>query len=646
MFPTEREMEKEIRKAWVWILPTIVLIGIILVGLVSYARTYEHRVLPGVHIGSISIGGMEQSDLTAFLHTMEEKISKEGVSFSFDINNRHEQFTLLPGIVSDGNILDYLVIDVDAETERLLSYGKEGNAFVRAWRALASRIARPHLVLEHAAVNTDDLLEAVTDEIEPFSQPPRNAGIQIDTTVPVSYTMTTATPGIVFNLSRIAEESETAWRELAVPEIVIPVTQEDPTIWEQDLDPVLDRIESFIEQGPVDVAYTDSHSKRDYTWVLTTKDIGAWIEPQKNDEGQIVLGLKKDNVTSFLEDRGGSTVNRSAKNAKFEIGSDGKVSEFQGSRPGVALKIDETYDAINNALRKRTDHDEGTPREVAVVTEEVEPETKTGDVNDLGIKEVLGVGYSNFSGSPRNRIKNIQFAINNKLNGLLIKPDEEFSLIKALEPFTLEEGYLPELVIKGDEIKPEVAGGLCQIGSTMFRAAMNSGMPITQRRNHSLVVSYYNDHRNGLPGTDATIYDPAPDFRFKNDTGHYMLLTTDVNLQKRDIYFTLWGTSDGREASYTKPTVSRWIPAGEPKEVETTGLKPGERECQSAHTGAVASFIYKRTLPDGEVVDRVFESYYRPLPRICLVGVDETPEEIPDFIVEDLGLAPATTETE
>ena len=58
---------------------------------------------------------------------------------------------------------------------------------------------------------------------------------------------------------------------------------------------------------------------------------------------------------------------------------------------------------------------------------------------------------------------------------------------------------------------------MCQIGTTLFRMAMNSGMPITERRNHSLVVHYYQDPVNGNPGTDATVYDPLIDFKFKND---------------------------------------------------------------------------------------------------------------------------------
>ena len=80
---------------------------------------------------------------------------------------------------------------------------------------------------------------------------------------------------------------------------------------------------------------------------------------------------------------------------------------------------------------------------------------------------------------------------------------------------------------------------------------MNSGMPIVERRSHSLAVSYYFDPENGNPRTDATIYEPSPDFKFLNDTGYYILIATDVNTINGQLTFTLWGTSDGRQGSYS-----------------------------------------------------------------------------------------------
>jgi vancomycin resistance protein YoaR len=136
------------------------------------------------------------------------------------------------------------------------------------------------------------------------------------------------------------------------------------------------------------------------------------------------------------------------------------------------------------------------------------------------------------------------------------------------------------------------------------------------------VVSYYNDPANGNPGTDATIYEPYPDFKFTNDTGHFILFEAEMLEEKQELHFTFWGTSDGREGSYTPPVVLRWIPTGEPKRVETLDLPPGKEECQAAHVGADTTFTYHVTKSDGSVEKRVFESHYRPIPQICLVGVE------------------------
>ena len=576
-----QEETSKLRKIWVWVVLVFVLLGIVSVGIVAYASTYENRVLPGVHIGSIMVGGMERAELTEYLHTMQDKLSKEGISFSFDAEGKNNEFTIYPGIIEDENIVDLVYIDIDNEVERLLTYQKEGNPLTRALSTGFSRVWGPRLELENVVLNTEVLSSSLEEKLEPYQTPPKDAGIRIDSIVPVTYTLTTSSVGTVFDLSKTNEQIIESWSVLGSPEIGISVATEHPTLKIEDIEPVTNRIESFIDQGSLDVAYTDAHSKRDYVWKITTKKISEWIEPQWKDVDDLALGLNKEKVISFLEQNATPQVNREPKSAKFKVGSGGKVKEFQGSRTGVSIDLDETYNKINLAMQERVLHDEGVSREVSIVTEQVEPEVRTGEVNDLGINEVLGVGYSNFSGSPHNRIKNISFAVNQKLNGLLIKPDEEFSLLNALKPFTIEGGYLPELVIKGDEIKPEVAGGLCQIGSTMFRAAMNSGLKITQRRNHSLVVNYYNDHRNGLPGTDATIYDPAPDLRFKNDTGNYILLTTEIDMAKKDIYFTLWGTSDGREGYYSEPVVTKWLPTGPTKTVETTTIAPGKQKCQS-----------------------------------------------------------------
>jgi vancomycin resistance protein YoaR len=309
---------------------------------------------------------------------------------------------------------------------------------------------------------------------------------------------------------------------------------------------------------------------------------------------------------------------KAPENAVFKMEGD-KVVEFKASTNGLKIDIDKTYQDINTLFVTRSQPGIVATGTIRVAVIQVEPEVKTADVNNLGITDIIGIGISTFKDSHNNRIRNIANAVK-RLNGSLIKPGEEFSANHYAGPYTAANGFLPEAVIKGDEIKNEIGGGMCQIGTTLFRMAMNSGMDITERRNHSLVVSYYADPVNGNPGTDATLYEPILDLKFKNDTGNYLLLQTDIDYKKQQLTFTLWGKPDGRSGSYTHPIVERWIGAGAPQMVETDTLPPGKEKCQSGFRGAVARFSYTRTTPSGEKIERVFESYYRPLPRICLVG--------------------------
>ncbi len=175
-------------------------------------------------------------------------------------------------------------------------------------------------------------------------------------------------------------------------------------------------------------------------------------------------------------------------------------------------------------------------------------------------------------------------------------------------------GWLPELVIKGNETKPEYGGGLCQIGTTAFRGALNVGLPIVERRNHSYRVRYYEP-----AGTDATLYDPKPDFRFRNDMAHPVLINAYSSGTK--VVFEFWGTKDGRVADPIKPRIFNIVQPPPMKLIETTDLPPGQKKCtESAHAGATAEFTYTVTYPNGEVKSEVFRSHYRPWQAVCLVG--------------------------
>jgi vancomycin resistance protein YoaR len=257
-----------------------------------------------------------------------------------------------------------------------------------------------------------------------------------------------------------------------------------------------------------------------------------------------------------------------------------------------------------------------TSSQIKLVVETQPALVSAGDINNFGIKEIIGVGTSNFAGSPANRRHNIKVGAA-AVNGALIKPGEEFSLLKTLGEVASSTGYLPELVIKEGKTVPEYGGGLCQIGTTVFRSTVASGLPVTLRRNHSYRVQYYEP-----AGTYATIYNPWPDYRFINDMPTYILIQT--KFSGDNLSFEFWGTKDGRQAENTKPTIYNIVKPEPAKIIETIDLKPGEKKCtEHAHNGADAYFDYKVTYLNGEVKEKRFSSHYVPWQEVCLLGVDK-----------------------
>ncbi|MDQ5970336.1 MAG: hypothetical protein QG603_113, partial [Patescibacteria group bacterium] len=372
-------------------------------------------------------------------------------------------------------------------------------------------------------------------------------------------------------------------------------------------------IEKFRNQILATVSQGDlSSSYDDEAITINNADWRQWLQVKYN-KNKAYLGFDVEKIKKYFDDKGLSEdIEVLVQDAKFKL-ANGKVSEFMESREGKMIDWLKTTTELEKIISDNK-------KEFKIVVEIVQPKVMNSEVNDLGIGALLGTGESDFKGSPPNRVHNIGVGAQT-LNGLLINPGEEFSLITALGDIDGESGYKQELVIKGNKTIPEYGGGLCQIGTTVFRAALGTGLPIKERRNHSYRVSYYEP-----AGMDATIYDPKPDLRFLNDTGNYILIQSRIEDTK--IYFDFWGTSDGRVATTTKPLVYNLVSPPARREVKTTDLKPGQRRCtESAHTGADTKFDYSVLYPgQSEPIKETFYSHYIPWQEVCLIGA--TQEEI------------------
>ena len=181
-------------------------------------------------------------------------------------------------------------------------------------------------------------------------------------------------------------------------------------------------------------------------------------------------------------------------------------------------------------------------------------------------------------------------------------------------------GYYKELVITNNETKPEYGGGLCQVSSTMYRAVLYGGLPVVARTEHSYAVSYY-AYPSGY-GLDATIYQPAPDLKFTNDTGSYILIQS--YSEGTSAYFKFYGTDDGRTVIMDGPYYSNRVGAPADIIVYTTELAAGETQKKdSAHNGFDATWYRTIIGSDGTEETETIFSHYQAWPAKYLVGIAE-----------------------
>ncbi len=367
------------------------------------------------------------------------------------------------------------------------------------------------------------------------------------------------------NIENIKEDIKSSYAFLYSENIEIPVVKIHPKIKSKD---VLEAQKDALQliSKPIVLKYGQEK------WEITTFDIASWIKfvqkekivPKQETITQsydldvyinkirnaskykslriyiprstLESEVDQDKLREYITDLAENTINISPTNASLGVSGD-KVIVLASEKKGRSLQIDDTIDKINDCLS------DDKNREIKVLIFEEKAEVRADNLEELGLVGLLGRGTSNFAGSPSNRIHNIKVGAAS-CHGVIIKPDEVFSLAETLGEIDASTGYLPELVIKEHKTIPEYGGGLCQVATTCFRAALNSSLPILERTNHAYIVQYY-----APTGTDATIYPPHPDVRFENDTGYYILIQTSVS--GNNLIFDFYGTGGTRSSKFS-----------------------------------------------------------------------------------------------
>lgn len=213
------------------------------------------------------------------------------------------------------------------------------------------------------------------------------------------------------------------------------------------------------------------------------------------------------------------------------------------------------------------------------------------------IQDVLGTFSTDFSSSSRARATNLQVG-SSKINGRVLMPGETLSGYECMQPFTTANGYATAAAYENGQVVDSVGGGVCQIATTLYNAALFAELEITQRQNHSMIVTYV------PPSNDAAIAGTYKDIKVTNpyDTPIYV----EGGTSGRTLTFTIYG-KETRPANRTLKFQSETLSvhgAGDPITKVDPSLAPGARvRVQSAHQG-LKSRLWKCVYIDGVETER------------------------------------------
>jgi len=370
----------------------------------------------------------------------------------------------------------------------------------------------------------------------------------------------------------------------------------------------------YDEEMLADQAYSIARSGNFFSDIYLSFESylhGITLSPAYHYSDQELQSL----ITKFQK-----AINVDPVNARFTY-NNGRVTEFKTAKVGKSVSVAGITDYMQNKSVPHLLSGSGNLINVPMPIETLKPDVSSSQANSMGIAERIGIGTSLFHGSIANRIFNIQLAVS-RLNGILIKPGESFSFDNAVGDISSLTGYKQAYVIQNGRTVLGDGGGICQVSTTFFRAILNAGMPVLERHPHAYRVHYYEE--DSAPGIDAAIYTPTVDLKFKNDSGHYILVQAFADIENEQLTFELYGTSDGRISHVSTPVILSQSPAPEPLYQDDPTLPKGQvKQVDFAAGGANVYFTYSVTKNGKEIISDKFSSNYRPWQAIFLRGTKE-----------------------
>ncbi|OOZ83659.1 VanW family protein [Bacillus cereus] len=355
--------------------------------------------------------------------------------------------------------------------------------------------------------------------------------------------------------------------------------------------------QKITELDQKSLTYIFQNDKQTYTW----KDLGVNYKEKdiidkifKEQEGNVINRykmrkqaendeLKRDykltpqlNTTayeSFIKDK----YNEILKNpVNAELSIEGTTVNISQSQNGEKIDKGKLTDLTKQAITSGTS-------DITLPVTLLKPERSTEDIQKMGIKEVIAEYSTPMAGRNGNQSFNVNKSANT-LSGVIVAPDETFSFNGRVGVTDAAHGYKSAAVFSQGKVIQSAGGGVCQVSSTLYSAALRADLGIVSRSNHSMPVNY-------LPlGQDAAVADYGPDLKFKNNTGNHIYIQAFSN--GGSITTRIFGTNTGKNVEVSSQVISR------------TNDK-------------ITAVTYKKVTQNGEVISngQISKSVYKSAPK-------------------------------
>ena len=566
-------------------LATLITLLILFTVLLLYNLIYFQKNYPGVYIANLPMSGKSrQETITELTRNITQPV------FIYLLYNS-QVFEV------DLQTFDFYY-DFDETSQLAYKVGRSGNIF----KDITSRILLPVNNINIglvAKLNEDKLNEYFSIISQDITQKPTYPDIK---TINGEINIDKGAPGNEIDVDEFKLRISSAIAQNPPSQVIVPTNIINPELTDEEAQYLNGRAENLRGKN-LRLIFNEEE------FTLNDEELFSFLLTGKNNfAGQKII----EEITSKLD--------RNPQNPVF-VFQNGRVTEFSPAKEGIivdSIKLNEILSQKLSILETSSE----TSFDIEIPAEVVPPEITTEEVNNLGIKELIGRGNSTFFGSISSRIHNIGLA-SSHFNDILVAPGDVFSFNEVLGDVSSYTGYKQAYIIRDGRTVLGDGGGVCQVSTTLFRALLAAGLPIIERRAHSYRVSYY--EQGSPPGLDATVFAPTTDLKFKNDTPSHILIQTIFNPGNSSLVFEIYGTKDGRVATISKPVVYGTTPPPEDLYQDDPTLPSGvTKQIDYKAWGAKVSFTYEVT-KNGEIIyQKEFLSNYRPWQAVFLRGTGPT----------------------